>query len=97
MQNSLPAPRFARWTQRWRARIVTRAGEHADLASPLAAKLAAGAIAFTVVGGAVATSRSPQQVTPTAPPSLVVQPVQPVTANSSLVCLWVPVARVGLC
>ncbi|MBV8304372.1 MAG: sigma-70 family RNA polymerase sigma factor, partial [Acidimicrobiia bacterium] len=63
---------LGRWAHRWRARIVTRAGEHADLASPLVAKLAAGAIAVTIVGGAVATSRSPQQVPRTAsPPNLV--------------------------
>jgi len=76
---------LGRWAQRWRARIVTRVGEHADLASPLATKLAAGAIAFTVVGGAVATSRSPQQVTPTAPPSSVVHvQTSPASANAAL-------------
>jgi RNA polymerase sigma-70 factor (ECF subfamily) len=74
---------LGRWAQRWRARIVTRVGEHADLASPLAAKLAAGAIAITVVGGAVATSRSAQQVTPTAPPpSLVNVQTSPASAQS---------------
>ena len=80
----LPAV-VGRWAHRWRARIVTRAGEHAEFASPLAVKLAAGALAFTVVGGAVATGRSPQQVSPTAPPPSVVQvQTSPASASSPL-------------
>ena len=68
----LLAPALGRWAQRWRARIVTRVGEHADLATPLATKLAAGVIAFTVVGGAVATGTSPRPVSPTAPSTAIV-------------------------
>ena len=76
-------PGLGRLAQRWRARIVTRVGNHAELASPLATKLAAGAIALTVVGGAVATSRSPQQVQPTSPPPTVVHvQTAPVSASS---------------
>src|SRR5204862_832364 len=58
-------PALGRVAQRWRARLVTRVGQHAELASPLATKLAAGAIALSVVGGAAATTRTPQQVPPT--------------------------------
>ena len=68
----LLAPALGRWAQRWRARIVTRVGQHADLATPLATKLAAGVIAFTVVGGAVATGTSPRPVSPTAPSTAIV-------------------------
>src|SRR5205085_9372666 len=65
-------PAVGRWAQRWRARVVTRLGNHADLASPLAAKIAAGAIAFSVVGGAVATANSaPPAPAPAPPPSTV--------------------------
>ena len=75
------APALGRWAQRWRARIVTRVGEHAELASPLAAKLAAGAIALTVVGGAVATGTSPRPVSPTAPSTAIVH-MQPTPASA---------------
>ena len=79
------APAIARFAHRWRARIVTRVGEHSDLASPLVAKLAAGAIAFTVVGGAVATAGSPPHVSPTAPPTSIVQvQTAPVSASTPL-------------
>jgi len=49
-------PALARWAQRLRVRVSTRVGENADLFSPLAAKVAAGAFAITVVGGAVASA-----------------------------------------
>ncbi|HEV3352678.1 MAG TPA: sigma-70 family RNA polymerase sigma factor, partial [Acidimicrobiales bacterium] len=62
-------PALGRWAQRWRARVVTRVGDHAELATPLATKLAAGAIAFTVVGGAVAAGAGAGTAPhPTAPP-----------------------------
>jgi DNA-binding CsgD family transcriptional regulator len=60
-------PALARWAQRWRVRIASRVGEHADLFSPLAAKAVAGAIAFSVVGGAVATANSAPTARATVP------------------------------
>lgn len=94
---------LGRWAQRWRARIVTRAGQHADLATPLAAKLAAGAIAITVVGGAVATGSSPAPVSPTAPPAPIVRvqtspasatvPVPPVTQTPTTPQVPTPVKQ----
>src|SRR5438067_4406470 len=77
------APALDRLAHRWRARIVTRVGEHGELASPLAAKLAAGAIAFTVVGGAVATGPTSRPQSPTAVPVAAVR-VQssPVSAHA---------------
>ena len=79
------APAVNRWAQRWRARIVTRVGQHAELASPLATKLAAGAIAFAVVGGAVATGTSPRPVSPTAPPTAILHvQTTPASAQSGL-------------
>ncbi|MBV9411161.1 MAG: RNA polymerase sigma factor [Acidimicrobiia bacterium] len=78
-------PALGRFADRWRARIVTRVGEHSDLASPLVAKLAAGAIAFTVIGGAVATSSTPHPVSPTAPPTSIVHvQTSPVSAVSTI-------------
>ena len=65
-------PALGRWAQRFRARVVTRIADHPDLVSPLATKLAAGAIAFTVVGGAVATVPTSHQGSPTAPPTSIV-------------------------
>jgi RNA polymerase sigma-70 factor, ECF subfamily len=77
------APAVNRWAQRWRARIVTRVGQHAELASPLATKLAAGAIAFAVVGGAVATGTPPRPVSPTAPSTAIVHvQTTPASAHS---------------
>src|SRR5437588_9915246 len=51
-------PALGRWAQRWRARVTTRVANHADLVSPLAAKVAARAIAISVVGGAPATNNA---------------------------------------
>lgn len=66
-------PALGRWATRWRNRIATRVGEHTELSSPLLAKVAASAIAVTVVGGAVgSTTSTSRQVQPTAPPSSVV-------------------------
>ena len=77
-------PAVGRWAQRWRARVVTRLGNHADLASPLAAKIAAGAIAFSVVGGAVATANSaPPAPAPAPPPSTVRVQTTPTSASPS--------------
>jgi len=78
-------PALGRWATRWRNRIATRVGEHTELTSPLLAKVAAGAIAVTVVGGAVgATSYTSRQVQPTVPPTSVVQlQAAPVSATSS--------------
>ena len=47
-------PALARWADRMRARVGSRVAEYSELASPLAAKVAAGAIAISVVGGAAA-------------------------------------------
>jgi len=75
-------PALGRWAQRFRARVVTRVGDHADLVSPLATKLAAGAIAFTVVGGAVATVPTSHQGSSTAPPtSIVTMQTTPASAH----------------
>jgi RNA polymerase sigma-70 factor, ECF subfamily len=75
-------PALGRWAQRFRARVVTRVGDHADLGSPLATKLAAGAIAFTVVGGAVAAVPTSHQGSPTAPPtSIVTMQTTPASAH----------------
>jgi len=71
-----------RWAQRWRVRIGTRIADHPDLVSPLATKLAAGAIAFTVVGGAVATVPTSHPVSPAAPPTSIVH-VQTTPASTS--------------
>jgi RNA polymerase sigma-70 factor (ECF subfamily) len=77
-------PTVGRWAQRWRARIVTRIADHPDLVSPLATKIAAGAIAFTVVGGAVATVPTSHPVSPTAPPTSIVSvQTAPTSAVSS--------------
>ena len=77
-------PALGRWAQRWRARILTRLGTHADFASPLATKIAAGAIAFSVVGGAVATAtaNSAPPAPASAPPPTAVH-VQSTPANAS--------------
>jgi RNA polymerase sigma-70 factor (ECF subfamily) len=75
-------PALGRWAQRWRARVVTRVGSYPDLASPLVAKIAAGAIAVSVVGGAVATANSaPPTNAPAPPPSVHVQ-TAPAAATS---------------
>ena len=78
-------PALGRWATRWRNRIATRIGEHTELNSPLLAKVAAGAIAVTVVGGAVgSTTSTSRQVQPTAPPSSVVHlQTAPVSVTSS--------------
>jgi RNA polymerase sigma-70 factor, ECF subfamily len=75
-------PALGRWAHRWRARIVTRVGDYADLASPLAAKVAAGAIAFSVVGGAVATSSTAQSAPPAAGAPTVVVGLAPASATA---------------
>jgi RNA polymerase sigma-70 factor (ECF subfamily) len=66
-------PALGRWAQRWRARVTTRVANHADFVSPLAAKVAAGAIALSVVGGAAATANTATPARPAGTPAPAVQ------------------------
>ena len=66
-------PALGRWAQRWRARVTTRVANHADLVSPLAVKVAAGALALSVVGGTAATANSAASSRPSTTPPPAVQ------------------------
>jgi RNA polymerase sigma-70 factor (ECF subfamily) len=55
------------WAQRMRVRVSARIGEHPELTSPLVTKLAAGAIAFGVVGGSLGAAGAAPSATPRLP------------------------------
>jgi RNA polymerase sigma-70 factor, ECF subfamily len=74
-------PALTRFAEKLRARVGTRVAEYSELASPLAAKVAAGAIAISVVGGAAAIDTGTHTPpAPAAPPPAVVATVPAVAS-----------------
>ncbi|MCU1449796.1 MAG: hypothetical protein JWP02_1966 [Acidimicrobiales bacterium] len=75
---------MVRWAHRTRVRDSTRDAQHPELTSPLATKLAAGALAFGVVGGSLgAAGAQPVQGGAGAPPVVAVRSVPARTTTAA--------------